>query len=348
VLFLVTPSLGGTQQWAKDMFENTSHDFGTVARGAEVEHRFSLENIYVEDVHIASVVSTCKCHNAKIVNPTLKTYEKAEIVVKVDTRKFIGRRDATLRVVFDKPFPGEVQLQTYCYIRSDVVLEPGSAQFGSIARGAEAEKKLTISYAGRSDWEIVEVENARPYLHAELREISRSLSEVTYDLIVKLDKDAPVGYIKDYLILVTNDHNAKARRVPVAVEAAVVSAISARPSPLPLGILEPGQTVTRNLVIQANASFHILNVTGPDERFDFKVSDQPKPLQLLPVTFTAGDTTGKVAGTIRIETDLSANEILEVKVDGQVVSEDSTASSPTDPGERSDDKTGEGWKPLSR
>ena len=36
------------QQWAKEMFDHTSHDFGTVARGAKMEHRFTLENIYEE------------------------------------------------------------------------------------------------------------------------------------------------------------------------------------------------------------------------------------------------------------------------------------------------------------
>ena len=43
------------QDWAKAMFDHTSHDFGVVARGAKVEHRFVIENIYEEDAHIQSV-----------------------------------------------------------------------------------------------------------------------------------------------------------------------------------------------------------------------------------------------------------------------------------------------------
>jgi hypothetical protein len=347
-LCLMASSVARAEQWAKDMFDRTSHDFGTVARGAAVEHRFALENIYVEDVHVAKVVSTCKCHNAKIVNPTLKTYEQGEIVVKIDTRKFIGRKDATVRVVFDKPYKAEVQLQTYCYIRSDVVFEPGSAQFGSIQRGAEAEKKLTVNYAGRSDWKIVEVESPQPYLDTEIREVSRSVSDAMYELVVRLKGTAPVGYIRDHLMLVTNDHNPKARRVPIAVEATVAAAITARPSPLPLGVLRTGQTVTRNLVVQAKSPFRILKITGPDERFRFALSDAPKPLQLVPVTFAAGDDTGKVGGTIRIETDLGGSEIVEVGVDGQVLSTGATSSLPTDSGSSSENKTGTRWQPLSR
>ena len=49
------------QEWAKKMFKVTSHDFGTVARGAKAEFAFEFENIYEEEVHIASVRSSCGC-----------------------------------------------------------------------------------------------------------------------------------------------------------------------------------------------------------------------------------------------------------------------------------------------
>ena len=42
------PAFG--QKWAAEMFNNqTSYDFGVIARGAKAEHRFKIENIYVED-----------------------------------------------------------------------------------------------------------------------------------------------------------------------------------------------------------------------------------------------------------------------------------------------------------
>ena len=59
VSFFAGPVLA--QQWAKDMFETTKHDFGTVARGAKAEFRFELTNRYLEDVHIAGVRSSCGC-----------------------------------------------------------------------------------------------------------------------------------------------------------------------------------------------------------------------------------------------------------------------------------------------
>ena len=123
------------QKWATDMFDHASHDFGVVARGAKAEHRFKIENIYVEDAHIKSVKSSCGCTTPVATKDRLKTWETLEIVVVVDTRNHLGHKDATITVVFDKPFAAEVQLQVHCTIRGDVVVQPALIDFGSVPQG---------------------------------------------------------------------------------------------------------------------------------------------------------------------------------------------------------------------
>lgn len=330
VLWVLVPQVASAQEWAEKMFDHTSHDFGTVARGAEVEHRFTFENPYVEDVHVASVESSCHCTVPKIVKPTLKTYEIGEIVAHLDTRKFLGRKEATLRVVIDKPFQAEVQLHVYSYIRSDIVLEPGSARFGTVDMGNAAHTKLKLSYAGRADWQILRVESGQPYLKAKAVETSRNVSgEVEYDLWIDLKDDAPVGYLKDHVILVTNDANTTAQRVPVLVEGVIAPAISAHPSPLSVGIVRLGQTVTRNLVLRGKKPFSILSVAGPDQRYSFASSEGVKPVHLVPVTFAASGTPGRLAGEIRVETDLKGSEVVTVPVEGRVLSADGSGAAPS-------------------
>ena len=162
LLFGVASAAFG-QKWAAEMFDNdTSHDFGTVARGAKAEHRFKIENIYVEDAHIKSVQASCQCAQAQITKQSLKTWDTSEIVVTMDTRGFLGRHNATIKVTFDQPFPAEVQLQVHCNIRSDVVVQPGIVEFGTVAQGVGGQQKVSISYAGRGDWKIRTVESAIP------------------------------------------------------------------------------------------------------------------------------------------------------------------------------------------
>ncbi|HTN73715.1 MAG TPA: hypothetical protein VL096_00655, partial [Pirellulaceae bacterium] len=51
--------------------------------------------------------------------------------------------------------------------------------------------------------------------------------------------------------------------------------------------------------------FKVLAVKCEDNCFSFKTNTEAKTLHLIPVTFTASETPGKLVQTIQIETDLS-------------------------------------------
>lgn len=311
------------QDWARAMFDNkTTHDFGVVARGAKVEHRFTIENIYEEDVHIQSISSSCGCSKAEATKRTLKTWQKAEIVVAMDTRGFQGRKDSTITVVFDLPFHVEIQLHVHAYIRGDIVVRPGAAEFGSVCQGVGATRILTVSYAGRNGWRIERVESTNPNIEARIEESSRGDGKVGYRLTVRLLKSAVPGYIRDHLVLVTNDHNPRSARVPVAVEGLVTSALSVRPSPLLMGLAEVGRPVTRNLVVQGHSAFRILTVRSSDRHFKCRTSDQAKTLHIVPVTFLVDRSEaalGRAETTIRIKTDLPGTAPVEVRASVRIV-----------------------------
>ena len=299
---LVGSSASG-QKWADAMFETTSHDFGSVARGAKAEFEFVLSNIYLEDVHIASVRSSCGCTQVRIKKPDLKTYEESAVIAKINSHSFSGDRGATVTVTIDKPFYAEVRLKSKVYIRTDVVFSPDSVQVGEVDEGTPVEGKISIDYSGRSDWQILEVKSANPHISGEVVETRRSGGRVGYDLIVRLDENAPSGYIQDHLILVTNDRDKT--QVPVAVEGLVQSGITVSPASLFLGVVESGNKVTKQLVVRGKKPFRIVSVSCDDESFEFGdfLTDEAKPLHLIPVTFFAGEAAGKILETIRIETD---------------------------------------------
>jgi hypothetical protein len=136
------------QKWADNMFETHGHDFGSVARGAKAEFEFDLSNIYLEDVHIASVRSSCGCTQVRIKNQDLKTYQKSAIIAKINSHSFSGDRGATITVTFDKPFHAEVRLKSKVYIRTDVVFSPDSVQVGQVDEGTFVEKKIRRHFVG--------------------------------------------------------------------------------------------------------------------------------------------------------------------------------------------------------
>lgn len=292
------------QQWAKKMFETTSHDLGTIARGAKAECEFVLKNIYVKDVHIAGVRVSCGCTTPRIKKSLLKTYEKGAIIASINSETFLGNQSATITVTIDRPAYAAVQLHVKVFIEPDLVLQPASVELGSVDRGTPVEKKISVSRTRRAGWKILDVKSADPHLSGRVVETARSGNRVSYDLRVRLDKDAPAGYIKDHVLLVTNDR--QSAEIPVLVEGRVLSEIRVSPAALFLGALQPGQKVTKQLVVRSKKSFRVTSMTADCGCFAFGTSagDAAKRLHLIPITFTAGDQSGKIAKTIRIETDL--------------------------------------------
>jgi len=314
-LVLLGGSASLAQEWANKMFDGLQHDFGTVARGAKVEHRFVLTNLYKEDIHISGARSSCGCTTPEISRPTLKTFEKGEVIAKFNTHSFLGQRSATVTVTIDRPFYAEVQLQISGYIRSDVVLTPGAVEFGSLDQGSGTEKKIKVHYAGRDDWQITGVKSANPHLEAQAAEISRGGGQVLYELTVRLKDDAPVGYLDEQLTVLTNDR--RATSFPVDVEGRIVPEVTIASS-LTLGTLSPGQQVKKQIIVKGKAPFRVLAVECDNPAFQFEIPGEAKSLHLIPVTFTAGETVGKVSQKIRIKTDLADSTVLETTAYAQI------------------------------
>lgn len=316
------------QEWARKMFPVTSHDFGALASGAKAEFQFVFQNLYEEDAHIASVRSSCGCTIPKFPTHDIKTWEKGEIAAVVDTRAFTGPKEATLTVAFDKPFPAEVQLHVYCVIRSDVVVQPGVVQFGSVDQGTSAQRQIVVSYAGRPDWRITNITSASDYLTAQLGDPIVNGGQITYQLTLTLSENAPAGDIQEHVTLVTNDYDARSASVPVAVEGTVVPSVTVRPSPLMLGVLAPGQSVTRYLTIKAKTPFRIVDVQSSEPAISAIVPAEAKPVHMLPVTYQAGNAPGDVSCSLKIATDIAGTPVLEVAVQARVVGAERTESAP--------------------
>ena len=206
-------------------------------------------------------------------------------------------------MTIDKPFYAEVQLHVKGFIRTDVVVRAGQCPGRFDRPGRGADQQVTVNYSGRSDWKILDVKSSNPNITAKAVETGRNYGQVSYQLQVHLDKDTPAGYLNDHLMLVTNDANGT--QIPVEVEGRVMAGITVSPTALFMGVVQPGQNVTRQLVVKSKKPFRVLGVDCDDKSFQFDTSkeESAKELHLIPVTFTAGADAGKVVKTIKIETD---------------------------------------------
>ncbi len=306
-------------QWAQKMFDETEHNFGTVARAATAEHEFTLTNCYRDDVRITGVRSSCGCTSVRVKDNkrVLKSWESTAVVAHINSDRFLGSKGATIAVTFDRPYPAEAQLRVRAFIRDDVVLKPGSVQLGTVRQGSAAEQAVDVLCSSQGGVRPIDVESDNPHLSVRMVASQGAWGQSSYRLIVRLDEQAPLGYLREHVSLVLGD--GRRTRVPVPVEARVVAGVTVIPDRLSIGLVEPGEEVRKTVVVRGSTPFRIRGVRSENNAFRLAAAGQSeaKSTHVLPVTFIAADRPGKVTDTIHIETD-QGNRPLEVKVQAEV------------------------------
>ena len=207
-----------------------------------------------------------------------------------------------------------MQLQVAVNIRDDVVLQPGVVQFGTAMHGTPVERQVDITTPGRANLQITGVRSTNPHLTGQVVNL-RQQGGSGYRLMVRLDEATPPGYINDHLVLTTSDSRLQ---IPVPVEGIVRSGLMVSPNWLLVGMVPAGDRTTKQLVVRGQKPFAIRRII-PAGGFECDISgaQQPKMLHVLPVTFKAGDKPGRIAQTLRIETD-KPDEAVEFVVEAVV------------------------------
>jgi len=284
------------ESWGSALFRTKQHHFGSVALGADAEFRFELTNIYNSDVALLNVRSSCTCSSAGFSTTLLKPGETGAVVVRLNTSgQHLREKSAALTVQLETIMNGSrridtVQLHVSGYIRPDVLLTPGSIEFGSVPERTTAERTVQLEYNGLPGWALTKVERSQPFLYAKAEEIRREQSDVVYRITAVLKEDAPVGYIRDVLRFTTNEFapgKAEPVEILVPVHGVVTTLIRAKPSPMFLGVLAPGENVSKSIVMRSDTPFRITNVSTSDNRFRFAFSNSESTVQLVTISFLA-------------------------------------------------------------
>jgi uncharacterized protein DUF1573 len=306
VTFLANSCLA--EPWVTKMFSETKHDFGTVARGSDTVYKFAVKNIYKQDIELLSVRSSCGCTSPTIDKKVLKTGEVGYVTAKFNTRTFTGIHGATLTVEVrwndnGNWRSGETQLRVDGNIRGDIVFTPGAVKFDSVDQGTRSEQKVTVTYAGRSNWKVTDVRGASDAVEVELTQTQRYTGRVAYELLVRLKDSASAGYFNEQLVLVTNDDENP--RIPIYVSGRIVPQISVAPEPLMFGSVPHGQQVPKKLIVRGKKPFKIVSIQSDDDTsLQFKTDDQSSDRHIVDVVFDAKRDVGDVKIPIHITTDL--------------------------------------------
>lgn len=285
-----TDQLALGQNWAAKMFNETSHDFGNVAKGELPEFRFEIENIYQEDVVIERVHTSCQCITVSLSKNVLKSFEKGEVVCRFNSPSFDGRKQATVTVRFRQPYISEVQLNVKGNIVKGVNLSPDSIEFGQITENNLTPRTIKISSSGSSTFRVVDVISTFPHIGVQLRETVRRSNLVGYEMTARLKPDVPSGFNQGELYIVVEE-NAVRRQIPVKFTARVVSALQL-PESVKIGPLNPGEEGKQRVIIKSDTEFQVTNVTCENPLFRVKADPQSKKVHFVELFFSGSEQAG--------------------------------------------------------
>ncbi len=282
--------------WAEQMFAELKYDFGSVAKGAEIKHVIDVTNPYKETVTLSGLWSSCPCISPQLDTFELKSKQTARLTLKLDTLHFSRKREVTVKVyaTFDGLNLKQVTIPIQAYIRGDVVLEPGSVQFGLLSPGETAERKVRIRYAGRNNWTIRSARCGSVHLTPEIKEISRSGINVEYELLVKLAGTAPKGPLLDQVVLETDDLNNPT--IPVLVDGTVDADLQITPEVVPFGSLKPGVPKVVKFVVKGRKPFRIEKVECDSDRecYDVAFPSVEQTVHVVSLTMNPPDEPGEL------------------------------------------------------
>ncbi|WP_165221287.1 DUF1573 domain-containing protein [Aquisphaera insulae] len=307
--------------WVNAALPERAYDFGTVARGSQIVHRFPIVNRTDQELRIVDWRTKCGCTNvsvgAKLIPPGTQTTIEATI----DTTKFVGYKPSGLTVIFDRPSFVEVELNLTCFIRGDLVTSPGQLDFGIVRRSDQmAPASLTITYAGgQPGWAVTKMKTQTSKVKAELRDLGRTAEGYSsYSLTATLQPGVDNGFLKDEITLITNDPNMQT--IPISVVANVQSAVAVTPSIINFGGVKPGQSVTKTVLVKSAQAFSITKMAADEGGLETReAAEGAKASHLVTLTFKAPEQPGPYHSVLTIETDMKDEPAAKLKTFATVV-----------------------------
>ncbi len=306
--------------WAAALTDQKQHDFGVVPKASAQRHTFRFTNSLDSDLQLTGVRASCGCIKPKVLTPTVKPGEQAELLIEFDTKNFDGTRSATATLSLQRSGPrreyAEIQFSIKGVIRRDVVVEPLTIDFGSIIVGNATQRVVTVKYAGNPQWQLLNVASSNPRIQLSLEETRRDLAtrRIDYQITVTVPADCPEGAINDDLTLTTSDLSNQVLRVPMT--GVVKQPIQV--TPISLGAIDRGDKIIKRLIINGERPFAISRIEVNNPRLKFKESPGEKTLHVIEYAVDTS-TDGDIIDEIKIyTTDPNQSEIL-VRFEAQVV-----------------------------
>src|SRR5262245_43203372 len=242
-MLLVNAAAAQSSAWAdKILSSKTTHDFGTVARGAQLKHTFTMNNIYKVPLQITNIGVECGCVTATPSTKILQPGETAQLEINMDTARFSGAKQVKVRITVGPEYVSTATVTVSAFARQDVVFNPGEIDFGAVAKGQTSTKFIDVEHAGNANWRVSEIvkSGAAPF-DLKVEQLPQKVGgfvTVGYRIFATVKPGAAPGAFKQEILLKTNDPQAPV--ITFHIGGNVRTSLNVAPNPVNLGSLKVG------------------------------------------------------------------------------------------------------------
>jgi Protein of unknown function (DUF1573) len=300
-------------------------DMGVVPKGEKVTHDFVIRNDGNAPLEITEVRPACGCTVADF-DKKIAPGQSGKVHVVVDTETFSGAIAKGVTAFTNDTDTPQIELTVRAEVQPVIAVDPGYARY-IIVQGEQKEGKIeqTLWASDGAPMEITKVDSPYPFLKVDFHEAKPDelLPEgkgKQWKVVTRLDRDAPVGALADY-VRVTTTH-AKQKMVEIPISGFVRPVVAVTPPTADFGSLELKEPFKRTFVVRAFSTepIKVTSVEGTLKGMDAQLQPVQEGREYqVHVTLKPDMAKGPFSGKLTIHTDSPKKPLLEVEVKGTVV-----------------------------
>lgn len=299
-------------------------DVGDVNRGQRITHEFIVGNEGSSPLQITEVKPSCGCTVADY-DRTIAPGSTGSIRASLDTGSFKGAIAKSVKVFTNDPVNPQLQLVIKANIRSQVEVDPGYVRFIAVHGEPQKTSVQTIWSEEKPDMLVRGVQSPYPFVRAAVREAGeeerrQGVAVRQWQVEVKLDKDAPVGPMADFLLVTTDHPELKTVRIPLSGFVRPVLSVTPRIADFGRRELDEPQTASLEIRNLSSAAVELGEVSVDLEGLEAEIEPlEAGRLYKILLTLKPGLPKGDFEGLLTIATSSDKQPSIEVSVKGVVL-----------------------------
>lgn len=310
-------------------------DFEFVPQGEVIVHTFTIRNDGDEPLELTDVNPACGCTVVDF-DKSIAPGKTGKLATSVKTQDFSGPIAKAIAVFTNDPNNAKLQLVVKANVKPYLRVFPGFARY-SYVQGEYVEAiPQNIWAEDGSNLEILDVQSPYDYIKVSYREATeaeldpRANGAKQWRVDVKLEANAPVGALRNFVKVVTNHPQQKIAKVPVS--GFVRPRQHVTPETVEFGTLSQGLLPVKRQLAMTNFITKGIEIKQVEtglvglgaEVTEVKNNEGHRFRVLLTVEEAMPE--GQFASVIKIHTTDAQNPIVEVPVSGIISSGTTTAA----------------------